>query len=461
MKILLAELKNNKRYYFFLAIIIAITSKLNWNANLMDGILPYYFDFANYFSNNFEFKKPFTGNIYTWPMWGYGFIIYLFKQKIYIIIFQQSLTFVTIICFRIFARKYILDKSVFNIFSLFLLFSIQVFCFQTSVWPYSLAANILIISIILIVRGVALQNYYYIFYASILWGTLLNLRSDYFYLTFFVPLSFLFIREVTFKLKTKLIFIFVWLFFNCLLITPWCLYSYQYTGHYIPTSTNGGHVLFLGLGQLPQNKWKITPSDNDFKMYEVLRKNGIYESSLTYKSDIVLRREFARLIKQDPFEYFKKVLYNFGTFLLNPFYNGSIHEYFLTKEECAQINLKIKSLFSNHSLSGALKLVIETKGIYYYFITITIAIFNFSLIIIFFKKSFIFFTKKRNLICEKYLITFIYAFIIYQITFSSLTYILPLYNTNIYLLYLFVIFYISSKISLENKEKQFKLNVIK
>ena len=41
------------------------------------------------------------------------------------------------------------------------------------------------------------------------------------------------------------------------------MFTNMQIGKPIPTSTNSGHVLFIGLGQLPGNKWGITPHDKD------------------------------------------------------------------------------------------------------------------------------------------------------------------------------------------------------
>ena len=92
---------------------------------------------------------------------------------------------------------------------------------------------------------------------------------------------------------------------------PWMLYSYSVTSKPLVTSTNGGHVLFIGLGQLPGNKWGITPSDSDPLMHSLL-KDGQDETchSCSYEADRVLKKEFLNRIKSDPGEFGKKILHS-------------------------------------------------------------------------------------------------------------------------------------------------------
>ena len=50
------EVRNNYFYYLSLFLVVLVSSVLNWNSNLMEGILPYYRSFTNYFVNGFEYS---------------------------------------------------------------------------------------------------------------------------------------------------------------------------------------------------------------------------------------------------------------------------------------------------------------------------------------------------------------------------------------------------------------------
>ena len=133
------EVLNNKKYYFLLTVVISLSTILNYNSNLMAGILPYYYDFSNYFSNGLKFTKPFNKNIYTWPMWGYGLIL-LIGSKLFIIILQQIITLFTIIIIRKYLRNIVYPIS-FKFISILILFAFPWFYFHVSLWPYSISAN--------------------------------------------------------------------------------------------------------------------------------------------------------------------------------------------------------------------------------------------------------------------------------------------------------------------------------
>ena len=142
---MLSELRNDKFYYIGLIFIIIICTYLNYDANLMSGILPYYYDYKDYFKNGLRFNKPFSSNIYTWPMWGYGLVL-LIGNKLKIIIFQQLISFITIVIIRD-QLRILIDNIKFKITSALILFSFPWFFFHTSLWPYSISANLFTISI--------------------------------------------------------------------------------------------------------------------------------------------------------------------------------------------------------------------------------------------------------------------------------------------------------------------------
>ena len=456
--IYLNEVKNNKIYYFLLFCIILISTLLNYNANMMGGILPYYANFERIISSNFNKNVGFIDNIYTWPMWGYGYILLFFKYKIIIIFLQQLLTILTIISIKVFAKKYLLNQKIYHFFSLTLLFSFSWFFFHTSLWPYSISSNLLILSIVLFINSIKSNKILYLIYSSILWGIMLNFRSDYYYLTFALSFAFFFYKKL--NRNTQFKFAFFWLSINFILLTPWALYTNSKTGHFLPISTNGGHVLFISLGQLPNNKWDITANDGDLTMHElVVNKFGKNESSLSYNSDLFLKKEFKKRILKFPLEYGKKVIYNFANYIIFPFYNGSIHEIILTRDQIDSFKNKIRIQYKNRAIIGILKLFFTKTGVAF-LPSILLGIFNFAIIIFFYFHilTFIFFFKKYK--CSILIFSLFIVLIIYQIVLNIFAYYLPIYNTNLYLLYIFILFYliqIKSANNLIYKEKVSKI----
>jgi len=115
----------------------------------------------------------------------------------------------------------------------------------------------------------------------------------------------------------------VWLTATYAMLIPWMVYTHATVGCPLLTSTNGGHTLFISLGQLPGNPWGITPMDGDPAMHETLRRHfGREQSSLILESDQFLRRRFVELIRAAPFAYAKKCAYSAISVVVEGFYPG-------------------------------------------------------------------------------------------------------------------------------------------
>ena len=93
--------------------------------------------------------------------------------------------------------------------------------------------------------------------SSIAFGFLHNFRSDYFYLSIvLVVITFFISKKKSFKT-------FLFPLIQYIMLIPWMVFTFHQTGKILPTSSNTGHVFFIGLGQLPNNVWDITPVDED------------------------------------------------------------------------------------------------------------------------------------------------------------------------------------------------------
>jgi hypothetical protein len=81
--------------------------------------------------------------------------------------------------------------------------------------------------------------------------------------------------------------------------------------------------MFIGLGNLPGNRWGITPIDSDPTMATEIRRHfGTAKSSLVYESDKFLQKRFRELVLHGPGEYIKKCAYVAGTQVIDGFYSG-------------------------------------------------------------------------------------------------------------------------------------------
>lgn len=429
IKKIINELVEDKLFYFSLSIVITLTTILNWNANLMEGILPYYKNFTNYFINGFKYKGNEFKNVYTWPMWGYGLVL-LLKSKIIIIIVQQLLTSLVIIIVRSYLKNKIDIKS-YKIFSLLILFATPWYFFQVSLWPYGISANLLTLSLLLLSIGIEESKFNYVIISALCFGIMLNLRSDYFYFAFVLGIAII-IFNLFLKFSRKAyIYIFYWLSIIILTLLPWALHSYKYSSKFSFVSSNAGHVFYISLGQLPENKWNITPSDEDSSMRKLIDSSFSFkESTLTNRSNKLLMSRFVVLIKNDPKEFIKKCFHNLRSFVINPFYLGSV---FIKKNNFNEFKTQFKIAIRNNNYSNAFVLFHRQYGFYIFFSFFSF-IMSQIIMILAILSSYKFVKSIKETYKFKLLELIILIVFFYQITLSVFAYHLSIYSTNIFLL---------------------------
>jgi 4-amino-4-deoxy-L-arabinose transferase-like glycosyltransferase len=260
-------------------------------------------------------------------MWGYGWLMILTENPLAQLIFQNVLA--------IFSVGYLIrnlrsidsfDSDSLLFFKILLILSVPWFAFHSLRWPNSIANSLFILSFTLCLgyfkqKENQIQK---IVLSGILFGLALNFRSDY----YLMPLGWTVILFVlsTNRLKTAKS-LGIWLFSTYMMLVPWSLYSKRATDHFRLTSTNGGAVLFIGLGALPGNKWGITPVDGDPKMHQLLKERfGPEVSFVSQESDQFLKSTFLEYILKDPLEYSKKVLYVFKRVVTGGMYSGEFYE---------------------------------------------------------------------------------------------------------------------------------------
>jgi hypothetical protein len=432
------EIFENKLYYMLLSIIISIVTILNWNANLMEGILKYYLTFSNYFKNGLNYNQIVDHNFYTWPMWGYGLVL-LLKFKILIILLQQLLTILVIIIVRLYLKNRI-DKKSYRIVAILILCAMPWYIFQVSLWPYGISANLLTISLLLLSNGLEKSKLNYVILSAIIFGIMLNLRSDYFYFVFILGITIVLINYFLKYSKKISLYIFYWVSIILITLTPWGIHSYKYSNKFSFVSSNSGHVFYISLGQLPGNKWNITPSDGDLTMRKYIDSSlSVKESTLTSRSNKLLMSRFFELIKKDPKEYFKKCIFNLKSFIKQPFYFGLVQS---NNYSYDKIKLEFKKQIRENNYNSAVKLLYHEFGLYIIFLIFAYLISQVILILVIFStyKYFKKINRNKNInININILNYFIILVFFYQIALSVFAYYLPVYSTNIFLLLIILI----------------------
>jgi len=201
-------------------------------------------------------------------------------------------------------------------------------------------------------------------------------------------------------------------------------------------STNAGHVLYIGLGQLPNNKWQIRPYDDDSSMREIIESKlqpAVF-STTTYESDSLLKKEWVKKVKGDPAEYVKKCVYVFLSVFVQPFSEGDGFKQSLSREDLSQMREDVRKMnfidlfaFLRKRASAALLISILTAlfGIIIYITFWYYLVRNFKVLL--------------SLIRESWMLSISLLVILYQIALLTAGYYHRNYNTNIYLLYIIVL----------------------
>lgn len=322
-----AALRLFDRYYLLVMIpVSALILFLNYHAQGMQGVLPNYEDFKRIILAGFDPKAGVHGTP-TFPMWGYGWLLLVTENKTVLLALQNALALLAVWTFlRSLERSQAVTASTIRLLKLLLAISVPWYAFHSLRWPYSVAMSLFLVSFVLFVDSMSSgePRTKRLLFSGALFGLVLNFRSDYIWMPWmFVGIALAargWNRQVLAKGAA-------WLAVVYLFLLPWALYTRRATGHFLLTSTNAGHVLFIGLGNLPDNKWGITPHDGDPVMRALIRERFTADtSSLSYETDRFLKREFLRRIVGDPSEYARKLLHNFRSMLVTGVYAGEFFE---------------------------------------------------------------------------------------------------------------------------------------
>lgn len=429
-------------------------------------------NYAKAFSDLLKIKPTEVINdLSSFPIWGYGIIHWIFNSsKFSILIFQQGLNFITIyLTDKALSRK---NQKIKFIWRILILFGFPYFLFHTQIWPKSITSSLLILAVLQLLNYFDNRKKSHLIFSGLMFGLLCNFRSDYIYLILSLPI-FLIIWEIIEK-KQITSFSFSMLILpviTLLFLIPWGLYTKSKTDHYLVTSTNSGHTLFIGLGQLPNNIWNITPRDDDSKMDEVLNekfKNKNY-SSIGYEENQYLKKVFFSYVKEFPIEWLKKCANSIKLIFLDSFYVGNVGDFQkngisniieIRELESSVYQLDFKNAYQiiqNTHWKFSIKEILQLS---FTIITKVIGLIIFSvailsgLYVLFYKSKWYFKTQTNFLLS---------ILILYQITISVFVFHMPVYNTSIYLVYLIFLSLILNEIffnSTVNKNKRVSENNI-
>lgn len=438
-------LSNKNTYKYLLILDIVFCSVISYKNITFDLYFnSVYREYGDFF-RDFDFSV-FSHQGLTFPMWGYGIVHLFHLNKLHVLILQQFFSLFVLLKLDSFLEK---NKILINIkfFRFLILVSTPWFFIHTQMWPRSIVANLFLISVVYIFEYIISEKERYLLYSAILLGIMHNFRPDYLYLSIILFFALILYRRKQISLK-----LIVFPAIQYVLLIPWMAFTYHQTGKFIPTSTNAGHVLFIGLGQLPNNNWGITPFDEDpIKIKVLTKKFGPVFKSDDFKEDAFLKKKYFEYVKRDPTEYLKKCLFSTRLLFFDPFYVGNVGNFQQNKIsnvkeirelETLAYQLKIEEFFNlikvtnwKFSLKEIFQLVITI-----YTKLIGIILFSFFVFITMLsivKLKFSEFFKPIPLI--------LILIIFYQISISIFAFHMPVYNSVSYVFYLLISYLLFQK----------------
>lgn len=286
-------------------------------------------------AGEFQYYR-FDNDFKTYPMWGYSLLNLpdsILNSKFLILFFQVLFTFFGL---HYFYKIFSIEKSYYH-----LLLFIPFIALLSAKMPDSPSA-FLILPIFYYLKQLNLKS---IIIAGLLSGVLINIRSEYQILIMFFAV-FLLIKSV--KFKNKLIYSILYIILSFLLILPWGIRSYNNNGKFITGSTNGMAVMYNCLGQLPGNKWGITPLDSSAFAY--VNSKSI-DNAYSIEGEAALKKEVINLIKQEPFEFIKKSIYNLSSAFMGGLYIGEYATLFMDYNERYALEKQLNSVGSLDKIS--------------------------------------------------------------------------------------------------------------
>jgi hypothetical protein len=282
---------------FFL--LLTILFFLNINHLGQQGIYSgVYIPLAEQLSN---FNYSITNQIFdTYPMWGYPLVLFGMKfvgfEYQHIFYLQYILL---VISYYLFFKKYSIENNTWLknivIFGLFIFYT----AILSVKWPDA------IVAFCLFMVGYFHINKKYLF-AAIMLGIAYNFRTE--------SLAFLLIYLIIIAWQYKKITP----IYSLSLLIPWIVINYYHHQQLIPTTTNAGGVVYITLGQLPNNIWGREHKDGE--AYNFIKNKLNSNNPWGLNEGKMLKEQFIDDIANHPIEFGKKVIYNFANSIIRGFY---------------------------------------------------------------------------------------------------------------------------------------------
>ena len=298
-----------KKYVYPVSMSVIVCCIFLVNANHLNEQSIYLYKYLPLAENilNISFYSYNGDDAATYPMWGYpGLLAFLQFWNIvdYLYYIQFGLAIISLVFFlKLVKNENFLLRTVCSLLFIFyaMLLSVK--------WPDAIMAFLVFMT------ACSHINKKYLL-AGVLLGIAYNFRSE--------SLVFLlvYVAWVMFNVRQfKVIFAFIF-------IVPWIVYGLSHHGHFIPTTTNSGGVLYISLGQLPENMWERKHLDGDAESYVWSVSNEQISDPWGYEGGRLLKAQFLKDIQEYPVEFVKKLIFNTGSVIVGGLYTVEARYFF-------------------------------------------------------------------------------------------------------------------------------------
>ena len=257
--------------------------------------------------------------ITTYPLWGYALLIAAVGSGPALGMLQTLLGAAFLALFLLVLRSSFPEQQ--RLTTLTLVFALPWYFLQSVRWPDAPAAALLLGTLLALLYACETGRLRWALIAGLLLGLSLNLRPEKLLLPLAIGVALPVARRLGMRNALGVGGLTLFACASWALLVPWALHYESETGRYSVTSSNGGMVAYLSLGQLPDNPWHVEHRDGYAN--EVLRGADIDEPAWSEAgNEWFLMARFRQNVASNPSAYLRKVIHNLRSMLVAGFYVG-------------------------------------------------------------------------------------------------------------------------------------------
>ena len=254
----------------------------------------------------------------TYPIWGYPLVLAVLSRNALIVPLQILLSSVSMFLLYLVMRSQV--KAPRGVLEVLFAAGWPWYTLHSVRWPMSPAVSLTILSLLLLWLSLKQGRWWPAVVGGILAGAALNFRSDFLFLGAFTLVLTLASRIVRRERVITVTPVAIYILVALLCLIPWGLHYKAETGHFSLTSSHGGMVAYISLGQLPSNPWEIVHNDGTAR--DVVEEIDPEMFPYSDQGNRILTDRFLSSIKSHPGAYARKVVGNLTGVFVGGFYNG-------------------------------------------------------------------------------------------------------------------------------------------